>query len=107
MVHYKLDDYPPGPVLSEETREKRMKFLASAKAKPIRAIIIEKHLSTDVAPSGLDKLKAINSLVLEDGWAWEEVRGEGFRWNDNPRRSHLTRDWDDIVQLALAWSACN
>ena len=105
-------DYPEGPRLSPRTMTKRLKFLASDEAKPIREMVVKKHLNPDIClwnrhTMGNGAQMYINQLVKEKGWAWEELKMEGLKWNDHSRESRLVHDWHDIVEIALAWSASN
>ena len=89
-----------------------LKFLASDEAKPIREMVVKKHCNPDLClwnrhTMGKGAKMSINQLVKEKGWTWEELKMEGLRWYDNSHGSRMGHDWDDIVQLALAWSACN
>jgi hypothetical protein len=107
-----INDYPEGPELSRETMMNRLKFLASDEAKPIREMVVKKHCNPDLClwnrhTMGKGAKMSINQLVKEKGWTWEELKMEGLRWYDNSHGSRMGHDWDDIVQLALAWSACN
>jgi hypothetical protein len=87
-------DYPEGPRLSPRTMTKRLKFLASDEAKPIREMVVKKHLNPDIClwnrrTMGNGAQMCINQLVKEKGWAWEELKMEGLRWNDHSRESRL------------------